>query len=169
MKKIFRKICLGVVVLATFLLGSCEFFTENPDLPELGIDWTTITQTLQTNESQTTLQQLSWYADTSEIQEFGTVTFYNYNFKNLTDFKKVPYQFYIEYGCGYQLDENTNPVYYPHPVYEIMLVDNGSSAYYSCTYNEEFTLLHEEGEWFLTDDKSDYISHCLTACQGLLF
>lgn len=169
MKKFFNKLCLSVALLSIFSFGSCDLFSAYSDLPDLGINWNGITQNLQTDESKTTLSKLGWYADTNEIEAFGTVTFYNYDFQNLTAFKKVPYQFYIEYGCSYQLNEKQDPVYYDHPVYEIMLVNNADSRYYSCTYNEEFTLIYEEGEWFLTENKTEYISACLENCQDLLF
>ena len=168
MKKNFRKIGLTLALSASLLLGGCDLFNFGNDLPVLGIDWTSITADLETDEKKTTLSSLGWYADTSEIKEFGTITFYNYDFEKLTAFKQVPYQFYIAYGCGYELDEKDNPVYYPHPVYEIMLVDNNSDKYYGCTYDDNLKLMNEEGTWFLTEDKSEYISNCLTNCQSLI-
>lgn len=169
MKNGFKKICFTLALSASFFLGGCDFFGFGNDLPELGIDWSAITRELATEEKQSRLISRGWYADTSEIEEFGTVTFYNYNFKNLTAFKDVPYQFYIEYGCGYELDEKGEADYYTHPVYEIMLVDNASDDYYACTYDDELQFLKEEGTWFLQEDKAEYISDCLNECYELLF
>lgn len=168
MRKFFHKFCFLLALTVGFLLSGCDLFNFGNDLPDLGIDWATITAELETDKKQASLASLGWYADVSEIDEFGTVSFYNYDFKKLSEFKKVPYQFYIEYGCGYELDENGEVCYYPHPVYEIMLIDNGSDVYYSCTYDGDLNFMKEEGSWFLTEDKPEYISNCLSNCQSLL-
>lgn len=159
-----RKIlCLFVISMSIFLLSCCGWFKE--DLPDLGIDW----KSVQQNISNEKLAEFGWFAGDlgEEIEEFGTVTFCNYNPDSFEAFKEVAYQFTIEYGCGYEY-VNGKVEYYEIPVYSIMLVDNGSDLYYSCTYDESFLLLSEEGEWFLSEDKAEYVTMCLRNCESVI-
>ena len=66
------------------------------------------------------------------------------------------------------IDLSLKVEYYEMPVYSIMLVDNGSDLYYSCTYDESFLLLSEEGEWFLSEDKAEYVTMCLRNCESVI-
>jgi hypothetical protein len=139
------------------------------NLPDLDINWAQI----QTNITQEKLREFGWYVDDlqEEIDEFGTVSFYNYEPSELNAFKQVDYQFYVQYGVGYEY-ENEQVVYYEVPVYEVMLVDNASKQYYSAVYNDysakkegPFELMKEEGVWFLEEDQAEYIEHVLHRCR----
>ena len=154
---------LSALVGAVAFSG-CEKINET-ELPDLGIDWGQVCE----NATKERLSAFGWYADDlqDEIEEFGTVTFCNYDPTVLGAFKKVEYQFTIEYGCGFEY-ENEQVIYYEFPVYSIMLVDNQSEEYFAASYDEEFSLLKEEGVWFLEENKTDYITTCLTNCQSII-
>jgi hypothetical protein len=175
MKKLSIKRSLSILVAAlscAVALSGCDLLDDvfgKTDLPDLGIDWAKI----QANVTDEKLAEFGWYVDDleEEIEEFGTVSFYNYDPKKLNAFKEVEYQFYVEYGVGYELvDEEV--VYYDIPVYGIMLVDNSSKDYYACTYNDysakatsPFDLMSEEGVWFLEEDKAENIQTALKNCR----
>ena len=132
------------------------------DLPDLGIDWTEI----QTRITQEKLTEFGWYVEDleEEIEEFGTISFYNYDPSVENAFQNVEYQFYVQYGVGYEY-QNEEIQYYDIPVYEIMLVDNNSDDYYACVHDEDFTLLNEEGVWFLEESKAEYVATVLEKCS----
>lgn len=161
LKKI--RVFIVAVLCAVSLVGCADIFDFGSDVPDVGIDW----EYVQNSIDKTAVSERGWYMDDGEIDEFGTITFYNYDFNKLKAFKEVPYQFYIEYGCGYELVDGES-VYYEHPVYSIMLVDNASDKYYACTYDDTLQFMNEEGDWFLSDVKSEYVNDCLLDCQAIL-
>ena len=160
-----KRIAVTVLsIVSVFSFVGCDQ-TEETELPDLGIDWGQVCE----NATKERLSAFGWYADDlqDEIEEFGTVTFCNYDPTVFGAFKKVEYQFTIEYGCGYEY-ENEQVIYYEFPVYSIMLVDNQSEEYFAGSYDEEFSLLKEEGIWFLDENKTEYITTCLTNCQSII-
>ena len=165
---VFGANALSCLVAFSACAGIDGLFGEN-DLPNLNINW----EKIQANVTQEKLREFGWYVDDlqEEIDEFGTVSFYNYEPSKLNAFKQVDYQFYVQYGVGYEY-ENEQVIYYEIPVYEVMLVDNESKAYYSAVYNDysttsdgPFELMKEEGVWFLEEDQETFMDHALHRCR----
>ncbi len=160
-------IIIPLFVTLTICLFGCGK-AETAVLPDLGIDWEMILPRV-TEEK---LSEYGLYTDIDTLAEdaadLGTVTFCNYDLNTADSFKKVDYQLTAEYGLGFEF-ENGKTEYYDSPVYTVLVMDNNSDSYYSCTCSEYFELISEDGEWFLPDDKDEFISSLLSACKEILF
>ncbi|MBE6765768.1 MAG: hypothetical protein E7546_07870 [Ruminococcaceae bacterium] len=161
------KTLIIAAMLALLTLGGCST-AETASSPDLGIDWESIIARIDAD----TLYEYGWYADidslASDAEDLGTITFSNYDPTEADAFKSVSYQFCIDYGEGFTLTDS-GVVFYDTPVYCVTLIDNESDGSYLGTFDEDFNLLSEEGEWFLAEDKDEYITLCLENCRNILF
>lgn len=125
----------------------------------VSINWESIISEIDNEQ----LAEYGWYADMETIaedaEEFGVISFCNYDVTDQNAFLNVKYQLLIDYG----IDDS-----YSEPVYSILLSDNNSNQYYSSIHAEDFSLLSEEGAWFFSDDKDTYLTDCLEKCSAIL-
>lgn len=162
---------LFIVILLSLCFCLSLFGCGKPQtaaLPDLGIDWDMILPRI-TEEK---LSEYGLYADmtalTEDAEDFGSVTFCNYDLSVKDSFKKVDYQLTVEYGLDFEF-QNGKTEYYDSPVYTVDIIDNRSGSYYSCTCSEDFELIGEEGEWFLTENKDEFLFTLLADCKDILF
>ena len=171
-----KKLLICALTLSSLFLIACND-PPFPEKPQLNIDWAKI----QANVKKENLAPYGWYAESKEviqdeIEDIGTISFYNYDPTVYKAFEKVEYQFSIEYGCIYQWYPETETYeYYNEPMYEIMFVENvdtfsscGSGGYYSAIFTEDFALVYEEGTWFLDEKQDVYIPYCLESCKAII-
>lgn len=164
------RILMIIAVLAlTLCLFGCGKGSTSSDIPDIGISWDTILPRITAEK----LAQYGLCADIESLEadadEYGTVTFCNYDLASADAFKNVDYQLTADYGLSFEI-ENGTVTYYTDPVYSVMLIDNsGDDSSYTAAFTEDFMLISEEGEWFLSEDKDEFISDLLTDCRTILF
>lgn len=165
-------VILECFVAGALTLSGCGQSNENmsasTNVPSISIEWKAIIDNIKSAD----LDAMQLYVDyenlESDTEQFGTVSFYNYDVTKQNAFKDVEYQMDISYGAGYEIvDGKIN--YYEKPVYTISLMDNSSETYYSYTCNEEGEVLQEEGEWFLKESKKEYIEEKIRQCKEIIF
>lgn len=169
MKNKLFAILLMIALFCTALCG-CGETQESDNMPDFGINWQEIFSRISSGEP----EQYGLYTDVSELEihaeTFGTVAFSNYDSTEFGSFLEEDYQYCIEYGVGGEYDPEADDfIYYDFPVYYIFMVDNNSDSYYSCIYTEDFNLVCEDGDWFIDEDKDEFISTLLENCRTLIF
>ena len=159
-----------IALISILCLAVCGCSSEEPvsEAPDLGINWDSLISGITEEE----LSSMGLYTDMdtlkSDAEEFGSISFTNYD-PDITDsFKKVDYQLCIDYGLGCTYEGDTAN-YFDRPVYSLLLTDNKSDGCYSCICDEDFALLSEYGRWFLSEDKDSFIAACLGNCSAVLF
>lgn len=162
---LFIKNIIGVILFAIMLLpvscgGSQDNAVVSSDIP---IDWGSVNQAIVTAD----ISQYGYYIETdykTTEQELNYVSLYNYDPDDLSAWKKTEYQLDISYGQNLKVNANE---LYDYTTIVVNLFQTNGDGYYSAVYTPEGILIEEGGDWFMADEKEEYLSKKLAQAQKI--
>lgn len=128
---------------------------------QTNIDWQAVIDNIEKYDMSGTGLYIDTASAREDAEDFGYITFNNYE----SDFKSVDKQIDVCYGIIMKTDTD-NEEYFDEPAFEISVLDNSDyKSFYHGVYSENGETLFEEGEWILSEDKSETVSEWIKVCS----
>lgn len=161
-----QKITVTAILFAIMLLSaSCGSNSDNGEIASSNFEmnWSSVNQAIEAAD----LSQYGYYMEkdyqTTE-QELNYVSLYNYNPNDMNAWKKTDYQLDISYGQNFKVSGNGM---YEEATIEISIIQTNGDGCYSASYTPEGKFIEENGDWFITDKKEDYLSKSVAQAREI--
>ena len=153
--KLFAKAIL-FTLFSTVLFAAvgCSGSDSPLSVPNLNIDWNAVNESIEASK----LSTYGYYMESdykSGETEYGSVSLYNYDPNDDSAWKNTEYQLDISYGANFKL--NSDSGYYDYATITVSLNETGGKDYYTAAYTADGSFIAEEGKWFISDAKEDYL------------